>query len=785
MMKAKSLLRNKKRLALGALILVISFATLSSFQVIFSSTQAKAASATSFDASNIISDSIFTNSNSMDAGQIQNFLNNKIPSCDTNGVQQSELGGGTRAQWAAARGYSPPFTCLKDYSENGLSAAQIISNLARQYQINPQVLIVVLQKEQGLVTDTWPMPSQYRTATGYGCPDTTACDSQYFGLTNQLTWTAKMFHAVLTQSPNWYTPYTVGTNIIKWNPSSSCGSSTVVIQNLSTAALYSYTPYRPNQAALNAGYGTGDSCSAYGNRNFYLYFSDWFGSTYSPSPIGASIFNQQSTGRVYLVINGVKYYVPSWDTIVNYGLDRYGMITVDNTTINNLTDGGTLSNLAYDSSGVYLINNGARYHVSIEMCTAWGLDCLNGTVVKGLGSLYQTSGLAQAGELTNVMSYNGVVYEMNAGMRSPVADQKTMSDLGLTGKQIIGASALNASKPLGGLLLTSPAVVTYASTMYYYDGSKYFKILSPSQFHDWNLDSVVQITPQASLYDTNAPISTALASWIKSGSDLYVIDQAKKIKVPTNLSTLWPSDKYVDLTTQPSQLFINLRQDALQQTIQVDGMVYVLDSTTKRFVPTYKDYTGLSLSTSTTTTLSSDRASSIMEGYNVFANGKIISLQDGTGRAFVVNNGKLTHILGPDVFSAYGFDYGAVTNYPATVTNGYPIDTKELSSAIDQNFVYIVVKSRMYKMTIADAQSRGIQTANLTAINGALVRNAPSQNISPLLNNDDTGRVYYSKDGTLQYVSSYSTYSSLERQYGVTHVNTSIVNLYTLSGTIN
>ena len=29
----------------------------------------------------------------------------------------------------------------------------------------------------------------------------------------------------------------------------------------------------------DAGYGTGDSCSAYGNRNFYNYFTDWFGET--------------------------------------------------------------------------------------------------------------------------------------------------------------------------------------------------------------------------------------------------------------------------------------------------------------------------------------------------------------------------------------------------------------------------------------------------------------------------------------------------------------------------
>lgn len=236
-----------------------------------------------FEAGRIIDDDVFTASGSMSVAQIQNFLNSKVPVCDTWGTQPSEFGGGTRAQWGTARGTPPPYICLKDYSENGKSSAQIIYDAAQEFQINPQVLIVLLQKEQGLVTDTWPLPVQYRTATGYGCPDTAPCDSQYYGLTNQLRWSGRMFRAILNDSPTWYTPYEMGNNFIKWNPSSSCGGSTVNIETRATQALYNYTPYRPNQAALNAGYGTGDSCSSYGNRNFYLYFTDWFGGTWGNS----------------------------------------------------------------------------------------------------------------------------------------------------------------------------------------------------------------------------------------------------------------------------------------------------------------------------------------------------------------------------------------------------------------------------------------------------------------------------------------------------------------------
>ncbi len=297
------LIKKPSSLLLLLFVLAIAF---SSFKPV------SAAAVTGFNAGNIIDDAIFTKKNSMSAAQIQTFLNSKVPTCDTNGAKTSEYGGGTRAQYGKSQGYPSPYVCLKSYKENptvtgnsainwwkngrtnlqgrtvkasgAKSAAQIIYEASQEFSINPQVLIVLLQKEQGLVTDTWPWPIQYRSATGYGCPDTAACASQYYGFYNQVRWSARMFRAILNQSPTWDTPYGLGNNKIYWHPDTArCGSSTVNIQNLSTVALYSYTPYRPNQAALNAGYGKGNSCSAYGNRNFYQYFKDWFGSTHTSS----------------------------------------------------------------------------------------------------------------------------------------------------------------------------------------------------------------------------------------------------------------------------------------------------------------------------------------------------------------------------------------------------------------------------------------------------------------------------------------------------------------------
>jgi hypothetical protein len=322
-----------------------------------------AAPVTGFNAGKIIDDGIFTNSGSMTPGQIQAFLSSKVPNCDTWGTKPSEFGGGTRAQWAAARGITTPFTCLKDYSENGKSSSQLIYDVAQQYRINPQILIVLLQKEQALVTDEWPMPSQYRSATGYGCPDTAACDSQYYGLTNQLQWSARMFRSIMDANPNWYTPYVLGDNYVRWNPAVSCGGSTVNIQNRATQALYNYTPYQPNQAALNAGYGNGDSCSAYGNRNFYLYFTDWFGnvrymfgnkassdSLYARTACTIPDYSTDNIGRLYNPDTRDFLYTLSHNEAC--GAVRYGYIW-DGIVMKNAT--GTAS------IPVYRISNAERH----------------------------------------------------------------------------------------------------------------------------------------------------------------------------------------------------------------------------------------------------------------------------------------------------------------------------------------------------------------------------------------------------------------------------------------
>ena len=239
--------------------------------------EVEAANLANFDPGNIISDYQISRYDAMTEEEIQAFLTAKNP---CNNTKQGDYEYLTirypNLKWHFENGH---FVCLseelfgdEETIGEGETAAHIIWQAAQDYQINPQVLIVLLQKEQGLITDTYPNSRQYRAATGYGCPDTAACSEKYYGFKNQVRNAAGMFRAVLNGG---WTNYPLGENYIQYNPNKDCGGSVVNVRNLATSALYRYTPYQPNAGALAAGYGTA-YCGSYGNRNFYHYFEDWF-----------------------------------------------------------------------------------------------------------------------------------------------------------------------------------------------------------------------------------------------------------------------------------------------------------------------------------------------------------------------------------------------------------------------------------------------------------------------------------------------------------------------------
>lgn len=273
------------------------------------SDSAEALSGSQFDPGYIISDEIFFNGSSMNGDQVQAFIDSQIPACTINNGDPSHQAG---SAWGSTTIAS---YCLKNYRQQTPNmaaqpgfcsaypgsgserAADIIAKVGQVCNISQKVLLVLLQKEQSLVTDSWPTNRQLDSATGYACYDNgQPCVQDFAGFFYQVWSAARQFQRYGTGSLTWIP---VGQVVNRpYHPEPACGSRPVLIKNRATAALYYYTPYTPNQSALDNLYGTGDSCASYGNRNFWRMFTDWFGSTTSIMPSG-TISQRLSGGDRY------------------------------------------------------------------------------------------------------------------------------------------------------------------------------------------------------------------------------------------------------------------------------------------------------------------------------------------------------------------------------------------------------------------------------------------------------------------------------------------------------
>jgi uncharacterized protein with LGFP repeats len=195
---------------------------------------------------------------------------------------------------------------------------------------------------------------------GYACPDDAACNAQYFGFQNQMYMAAYQLQRYTKDSYfNWYP---VGkTSPVRYHPNIACGAGMVKIENKATAALYYYTPYQPNQAALNAGYGAGNACSAYGNRNFALYYTEWFGSLQgNESPTSPTQPSKPAPSA------GEKAITAKWNALGGAS-GVYGKAT--SSAKCNLAGGGCYQ--AFQGGGIYWKKSTGAQAVSQNVLDGW------------------------------------------------------------------------------------------------------------------------------------------------------------------------------------------------------------------------------------------------------------------------------------------------------------------------------------------------------------------------------------------------------------------------------
>lgn len=220
---------------------------------------------------NVISDAAFYNPNTMTEAQIQTFLNKEGASC--------KPGSGTSClkdkkfptkKLTTLRGGCKPFNLTGNQS-----AAKIISETSKSCDINPQVILATLQKEQSGITQP-RTDATWAKAMGAGCPDGQPCDSTLGGFAQQIYYGADKLvsYRINATWEEYILAYEAGKSIkIPHNPDARCGTETVKIENYATASLYMYTPY--------VGASKTSGCSTIGAKSFYdimnRYFPDSLG----------------------------------------------------------------------------------------------------------------------------------------------------------------------------------------------------------------------------------------------------------------------------------------------------------------------------------------------------------------------------------------------------------------------------------------------------------------------------------------------------------------------------
>ncbi len=380
-----------------------------------------------FDPGLIISDSVFYDFGTMTVAQIQAFLDSRVADCRATNPAIDCLKSvkvDIPETPATAPGAVGP--CKAIAAKAGASAAEVIHAISNACGINPKVFIVTLQKEQALVTSTKPTEYMYRAAMGFGCPDSDPgiCGKVFTGLFNQLYMAAKQFRWYGNPAGS-FTYWKPGRIVaMRYHPRAACGTKSFEMKSQATANLYYYTPYTPNDAALRNLYGTGDSCSAYGNRNFWRFFHDWFG-----SPIGGSYLLKSSTSETFLIVDNLRYRV--WDARLLSSVRPLGPEgVISQAYLESFENKGDLYQLVRrgTTTEYWLLVDGKRYSLTdCNLARQFGLNCDLATSLTET----QLNLFIRSGALSRlVQTPEGNRFWIENGTRRAVVDDLALNSVG-------------------------------------------------------------------------------------------------------------------------------------------------------------------------------------------------------------------------------------------------------------------------------------------------------------------------------------------------------------------
>jgi hypothetical protein len=422
-----------------------------------------------FDPNYIISDAEILDESSMSLQDIQNLL---------------------MAQGSFLANYM-----VTDPDGKTMGAAQAIYDRATNNHISPKFLIVLLQKEEGLIENPSPSQGNLDWAAGYGCPDSGGCNERWRGFWKQINSASLQFRDYM-DNPQLY-HYQMGQTYNILNTDHD--PMTVTPTNLATAALYNYTPHVYNgnynfwkiwQRYFTRNYLNGSLLQAKGDPKIWLIDGNQkrafanigvLASRFDVSRIqivgladldkyatGDPIkFSQYSiirvpSGRIYLLVNDNKRRIVNMTTFKKLGFNQAEIINATDADLNSYIESSALTEtsnyptgaLLQDkkTGGIYWVNEGTKAPLwdSILLKTKFKNKKIIKTTTTELNT-YQTIDPIKLDDGYIVRTKDSpAIYIIENGLKRPVDSADTFIAMGYKWTNVITVSLKLLSLNLDG-----------------------------------------------------------------------------------------------------------------------------------------------------------------------------------------------------------------------------------------------------------------------------------------------------------------------------------------------
>ncbi len=508
------------------------------------------------------------------------------------------------------------------------TAAELIWDASQTSGINPQVLIVTLQKEQSLITGRQTSsPAQVQTALdyamGFGCPDSGGCGALYKGFyyqifgnvdaeNNRYLGAAKSLMKSFT-TPGGRGPFyngavsKVGDTIVLGNTlggySPVEAQQSVTLENAATAALYRFTPHVFN-----------------GNYNFWRYMNQWF-----RYPSGTIIGSPN--GQKYMIQNGSRLQINDFIARAR-NLNLSNPILLSFNELESYPDGGLLgladNTVAIAEGKVYVFLNNKKHAASPFVITQRGLS-------------------------------------MNNAVNASAADLATYQD----GPQLTPSE--------GSVLrgINGPAV--------YIVQNNQLRLVSALVFAQRNLASKIQLIPdtELALYPKGGFLPPADGTLVKSPSVQTVFLVRDQIKRPmTGIVFKTYGFKFADVKTISDDELLAMPtgniaepKDPTYYQVAGSGELYIYKNSSRHFV---SKFVAKQKKITPDVTFNADEVINWPEGDAILPKEGTLIKADNGATVYIVENGQLLGLSGAD-FAARKLSFKNINVLPGAEVAKYPV----------------------------------------------------------------------------------------------------------------